>query len=289
MKIKDLKHNDIKTWFEKGTATTETILQKLEIDAETVSSESYISILYDKVVEDIKEMGYTIGYDSRLDEIKRQSIPAVTTKYNAILLNRDYPEQAQLEALFHEYIHLIDDTLPLIEDNLDDREKLIETDNRVDITTYILIMPPAQLKKNLMADNYRINKILPVYKGFEKCTVLQWITLNTLFECHFAWVMYINDINERIIYDSCSYDQKNDPKEFKIEEVLAIKGSAAAKAVKTKKNANNPNSRFMWKNHRCYAYYESGLQGKICDVKENVISYKFDRLLVIGWEKSARI
>jgi len=296
MKLMGLEHNDIKSWFDKGTITAEKILQKFEINAETASTESYISTLYEKILEDIAEMGYAIGYDSRLDETKRQSIPAVTTEYNAILLNPDYPEQAQLEALFHEYIHLIDDDPLSIKDNLGDKDKLIEIENLVDITTYILIMPPKQLKKNLMDCRFSINKILPFYKDFEKCTVLQWITLNNLFECHFAWVIYLKNRKEDV-YDSCSYDQNNGHKYFDIDGVLATKDSAAAKAVKLRKNASNKNSKCMlkehskssrgkWKNYKCYAYYESNLKGKMCDVNENQITFNFDRLLVIGWEKS---
>jgi|TergutMp193P3_1026864.scaffolds.fasta_scaffold35082_2 phosphatidylglycerophosphatase A len=287
MKIMDLKQNKIEEWFGRGTIMAKKILQEFGIDAETTPSESYITKLYNEVLKDLKEKGYIIGYDSVLDEMKHQSIPAATLKDKTILLNSDYPEQAQFEALFHEYIHLRDNTLPSIEDNLGDSEKLIEIDNIVDITAYIFIMPPEQLKKNLKAYNYRINRILQVYKDFEKCTILQWITLNSLFECHFAWIMYVNEIKYKNVYDACSYDQKNDPKKFDIDEVLATKSSAAAKAVREKRGANNQLSFLKRKGYRCYAYYESGLKGKICNVKlENITTFNFDRLLVIGWEIS---
>ena len=282
MRIKKILQKEIEEWTQKGNLSVEKILRVLGINAGITFKDLYAHIRLD-----LKNMGYKIGYDDILiNDVKHQSVPSATTKNKIIKLNRNFSKPALLEALIHEYVHIKDDTLPIIEELLDDTKALFDLENLVDIITYTLIMPPDRLKQNLKKNRYQINKILWLYKDFEKCSVLQWITINSLIPCHFAWIMLIQNIkNNDICYDNCFYDQKNDPQVYDIEAVLKTPESAAAKAVKKRKDTKNTQSLIRRKEHQCYAYYESDLKKDICNVQLGANTFYYDRLLVIGWKK----
>jgi hypothetical protein len=163
-----------------------------------------------------------------------------------------------------------------------DPQKYLELDVRVDMIAYTLIMPPGPLKVVLEKKKYSINAIIEIekLKKFEKSSVLQWITLNSLIPCHFAWVMCIRNIKDqpKINYDSCEYDQKNDPKYFDIDYILAIPDSAAAQALKIRKNVIKSVNKVTSINgidYNCYAYYETKLK------KIFVILYYLSLLLIM--------
>ena len=248
-----------------------------------------IDDLFDYVLADLKKMGYKVAYDDVLKDKKlSQSIPSTTDHDTKIIkLNRNFPESERIEAIFHEYVHIKEETLPDIEDIINDKEKQYDLENLVDIINYYFIMPVDELKEVLKKRKYQLNKILwGYYKGYVKSSVLQWISINSLIPCHFAWVMLIKEGNEEFCYDNYSYDQKSDPKEFNIKEVLRNKESAAAKAVKEKKLMNNKKTIIDNEEYRCYAYYEKGLSKELCSTNLETKNIKYDRLLVIGWKKS---
>ena len=291
MRVKNFKEKEIKEWLEKGTESVKIIHRELNIDSSTDHNK-----IYDCMLDDLKEMGYKIGYDN--DENNNvlfnskiwQSIPATTmSDKKTILLNENFPELAQYEALFHEYIHIKgSDNLQAIEDILENKKELHNLDNLVDITACILTMPPEEMKQNLLKNNYKINIVLTNnYAYFEKCSVLQWISIISHFACHFAWVMVMKDINKKIFYDNYYYDHQNNPQDYDIEGVLDIPRSAAAQAVKYEKYAVNKESFIGINEYQCYAYYEKGLNRVICNVELEKNTVQYDRLLVIGWKRSA--
>ena len=247
------------------------------------------------------------------------------TEGGVIMLNPDYSREAQFEALFHEYIHIKDTSLPIYSTN-DAEDKSAEAKNRVnayilpiyakpdsspdynamgdqynqnfvefqaDMRTYTLIMPQEQIKESLLKNSYNIDTVLKRYEFMEKSSVLQWITINSDRPCHFAWVMFQkdsdNNIVQKLIHDSCYYDPPNDPQQFDILAVLDTPDSAAAKAAMASKRpqAVHQRSIIKRKEYYCYAYYELD-QTKIVknDSVTDFVPINFNRLLVIGWEKA---
>jgi len=288
MRVKKFKQKEIEEWLKVGTELAERIRKELGI-----SSSFKHENIYNRVVDDLKKMGYIVGYDNDennsalFNEKTRQSIPSIL-RFEKILLNENFSVPAQTEALFHEYIHIkASDALSSVEDILDDKDKLHNLENLVDITTYILTMPPQEIKKNLQKNHCNMHKILKNnYAYFEKCTVLQWISIHHHFACHFAWRMIMKGINQHIDYDNYHYDHENDPRIFKIDNVLKDPNSAAAQAVKFEKSVGNRKSFIGKDEYQCYAIYEKGLNRTICNVKLTKQTVKYDRLLVIGWKKS---
>jgi len=288
MRVKRFKHKEIEEWLEEGTKLAEKIRRNLGI-----TSSSKHEIVYNRVVDDLKKMGYMVGYEkddnnsALFNEKTRQSIPSAFIS-KKIILNENFSALAQIEALFHEYIHIkARNDLKILEDILDDEDELHNLENLVDITTYILTMPPQEIKKNLQKNHNNMHKILKNnYAYFEKCTVLQWISIHHRFPCHFAWRMIMKETNQHIDYDNYNYDHENDPRIFKIENVLKDPNSAAAQAVKDEKPAGKRRSFIGKDEYKCYAFYEKGLNRTICNVKLKKQTVKYDRLLVIGWKKS---
>jgi len=291
MRIKNFKEKEIKNWLSEGTDLTEIIYNKLEINSSIDHSK-----LYETVLNDLEKKGYEISYDDDgaenilFDTNIRQNIPAVTLfEEKKILLNENFPELAQYEALFHEYVHInVDDRLSEIENLLEDKEKLHNLENLVDITTYILTMPIEEMRQNLKKKNYKINHVLTEkYAYFEKCSVLQWMSIIMPFACHFAWVMIFKNLDENINYDNYYYDHENDPQYYDIDRVLKIPRSAAARAVKYEKYSAERASFIGRNEYQCYAYYEKTLSRDICNVGLKKTSIMYDRLLVIGWKIAA--
>jgi len=293
MRVKDLKDAEIKKWLKEGIAAVEDIKKK---ELEITSLVDHAT-LYALVLKDLEKMGYKVGYDNDednnllFDENMRQSIPAITLfDEKMIILNENFPILTQYEILFHEYIHIkLRGSLPTIENMLDDNKGLHDLENSVDITVYILIMPPEEVKQKLLKHHYKINNIFKNYEDFEKHSVLQWISIISHFACHFAWAMINKKLDPpNINYDNYFYDHVNDPREYvEIDNLLKDSRSAAAQAVKKEKNAVNKESFFNRNEYICYAYYEKGLNRNICTIKLEKHTVQYDRLLVIGWEKSA--
>jgi hypothetical protein len=288
MRIKFLTNANNEEYLQKGALLVQKIQEKLKID-------SSISLpdLIEHIVTDLKEMGITIGYDILFNEENRQSIPAVVTEDGCLVLNDEFSESAQLEALFHEYIHLKDDTLPSIDEILNDdtiadkKKTLRDMEDFVDITSFIIMMPPEKLKLELLKNKYNnIPKlILEKYDRFQKCSVLQWITINSHFACHFAWVMMKKNINYIYKYDCCYYDHINNPVDYNIDPVLEKSYTAAAQAVKNEKDAANHESKIGNHQYQCFSFYEKGINRAFSNVVLHKTYVQYDRLLFIGWNR----
>ena len=254
---------------------------------------------YKFILDDLKKRNFEIKYGSI------QKFPAFT-KFNTsnradggtIMLSRDFSTNELLEALFYEYVSIIDYSLPIYEISAISPDYKVMVDKfyqelvefQADMRTYVLLMPPDEMRQCLLENAYNIDNVLRKYHFLEKSAVLQWIAINSGIPCHFSWVLYGKDNNNKIvlglIHDNFYYRHPNDPQPFGIEAVLGTKDSAAAQAISDGKPVNKQ-SIINGKEYYCYAYYEAD-QSK--ELRKNVISesssIRYDRLLVIGWEKA---
>ena len=297
--IKLLKHDKIQQSLLGGIhSVTQNILIPLGIKGNISRKE-----LLQKVIDNIQSIGFKIEYlDSPFNEDKNQDIPAfgiVKDGYRKnggiIKLNKSLPLSVQTEGLFHEYIHIKDETLPIhtTDENainfraMYDKDYMESTEFQADMAAYTLMMPPEQMRLDLLKVGYDIDEIFKMYNGYEKSTVLQWITLVSPLPCHFAWVMYEKDNNNNIIntiyHDNCYYDHQSDPVLFDIEAVLNNPVSAAAEAKAEQKDVHKA-SIISGKEYYCYAYYERDQKKQVRKtVSSEKITVSYDRLLAIGW------
>jgi hypothetical protein len=269
MRFGNLTHKKITEWLQEGESKADEIRNKLGIDASIT-----LPNLYNLILNDLKEMEIDIVYDYDNDDnalfnkASHQSVPSIAMD-DVILLNQNFSREAQCEALFHEYIHVkLNDELEGMKEILGKNAKLSNLEYSVDFTNYMLIMPPEILKKNLLrffdkeSKSIRMNQVLKLYKDFEKCSVLHWISIHSQIACHFSWLMIYGENNKPLIYESYYYDHKNDPKHYNITEVMNIPLSATSQAIKKKKDTTNKESLVGTNKYQCYAYYEKDLIGK---------------------------
>jgi hypothetical protein len=261
--------------------------------------------LWKGILQDLKNMGFTIEYTNVLNDLRiNQSVVAITVfrtnnrnDGGTIRVNNRFPLTSKIEAIYHEYAHIKDLTLPIHTTDKDafnnkatfDKDYLRLIEFQADMIAYMLMMPPEQLREDLIRNSYNIDTILEKYKAFEKSSVLQWIVLTNPLPCHFAWIILQKDnkntIARRITHDSCYYDLQIDPKQFDIEAVIAKDGSAAAEALKTKKNVHK-SSKIDNVDYYCFAYYEEPPPlGVLQEGIPGTILIDCDRLLIIGWAK----
>jgi len=255
---------------------------------------------YKYVITDLQNKKFVFRYNDDLNA------PPVFTIFNTlnrndggvVLFNPSYSWRELREALYMEYVHISGYILPIDSINNNSSDNAHADDIKyqnfveavVDMRAYILLMPWEQLMECLWENFYNIDAVLEKYNFMEKSSVLQWITINDKLSCHFAWVMYEKDnkdnIMREVIHDSCYYDHKSDPSLFDIQKVLRNPASAAALAYSTHKPAQ-ANSTIDGKDYYCFAYYESD-QSKVVrsDAVLGSVIVKYDRLLVIGWEKA---
>lgn len=256
------------------------------------------------IADDLKSMNFDIVKDDKL-YYDGNAVPGViglrTSKKKdggVIRINPNFPKSTRVETLIHEYIHIKDDTTPILplsakEVNsipLHDKLYLKQVEFQVEITSSILMMPPELLLRAVMKTAYNIDEILAMYKSFDKRTVLRWISIiERRLPCHFACVWLVKDhkgdVIKHLIRESYYYDHANDPSPFDIKTVLATEDSAAATACREKKDVNKSCS-INGVDYYCYTYYEPNQKTTI--TKNNTpgtVSFDYDRLLVIGWKK----
>lgn len=255
--------------------------------------------LYRYIIDDLKRMNFEIVSDNTINAI---ALTEFKTKNRAdggvIKLNPSYSRNETYEALYREYVRVIDYSLPIDEIYAVSPEYKAMVDQyyqnlvefQADMRTYTLLMPQEQITESLWKNSYNIDLVLEQYNFMEKSSVLQWITINDSLPCHFAWVMFQKDNDGKIVrikpYDSYYYDHKNDPQPFDIEAVLNTPDSAAALAFRNRKTTRK-NSIIKGNEYYCYAYYETD-QKKIVrnETIPGSVTINYDRLLVIGWEKA---
>jgi len=238
---------------------------------------------YMVMLKKLKKMNYKIVYD---ESLKFWAMTIYNTKNKTdggiIKLNPSISTRDQLEALYCEYLRIVE-ALPV-----DDESDQKKVEFSADVRTYTLLMPKDKMTQRLREKNYNISEILKEYDRMETSSVLQWIVLTPNIPCHFAWVMYKKDVNGNIerdlTHDNCYYDGQSDPKPFDIEAVLHTPDSAAVLAMANDEHKMNKPSTIKGKDYYCYAYYETDQTKRIRNqIKAELIRY--DRLLVIGWEK----
>jgi len=302
--IKSLSYHLIKDGLLYGVSSVkENILNPLKIDRDSMSLRDLVSIMSD----DLKSKNF--DYDSTnilYDDARKHSIPGLIDLYTydrkdggIVRINKDYKISNQLEAFFHEYAHIKDDSLPILPKDINAvNRKALYNNNylrniefSVDMIAHTLMIPPANLTKDLLNSRYDINNVLDIYKVYDRGSVLWWLTLNVRYPCHFAWIMFERDKmgNTKIkkICDSCTFDHYSDPKPFDIETVLKHKESAASIAVELKKpECVQKISEIYGMEYYCYAYYETDMPKEmVCEMIPDYNS-SIDRLLVFGWPKN---
>jgi len=295
MRIKNLSDNMINQGLLKGNQAVERIYKHLNITATITLDE-----LYNRVLDDLEGKFDIIYYNDSVFDSSQQSIVALV-KFDdgndkkakgEIILNQHYPEEAQIEAVFHEYIHIMEDSLPVYSlasnistDSMFESETMNNADIMADLITYTLMMRPKDIKSLLIRYKYDINKILNEYNCLEQCTVIQWIVINSLIPCHFSWSMLPNgDKNNIIHYDSCRYYRGANPQNFDIEIILNIPYSAVAESLEWSRNIKKPTF-IGGVEYQCYAYYKTNLRTDISNFKSRITTVSYDRLVVIGWKK----
>jgi len=278
------------------------IVQPLNIDKNQITFNQLTKLICD----DLLEMKFVIVKSESLYNDDGHSIPGflgfrTKNRYDGgiIKLNKNYPNSVLIETLIHEYIHIKDETLPLlpIEENevnsqaLHDKTLLENVEFHVGICANILIMPPNRLSKELSQYKYNIDKILLLYKDIDKRSVLKWISLiDRSLPCHFACVLFEknhkNEIVDMNIEETYTYDHISNPIPFDIITVLNNKYSAAAMACSNKKNVQKASS-INGMDYYCFSYYENDLVKEIVyEKKPGKTKIKYDRLIIIGWKKS---
>jgi hypothetical protein len=282
-----------------GFFKDKTIFYKFFVDFDK-AVEKYREV-YKNILDDLKRMNFKIIIVLDDQELK---LPVFTmfnslnkTDGGTITLNSRLSTNEKLEALYHEYVGIIDYPLPIYEVNevisgykvLVDKSYQRMVEFHADVRTNTLLVPQEKLKQSLMENAYNIDAILKQFDYMETDVLLQWIAINPGIPCHFAWIIYQKDNNNNIvrglIHDNCYYDPPNDPKLFGIETVLDSADSAAAKAMKSGVPVNQY-SNIDNKDYYCYAYYETDNSKEIRkDTVPGSVTIHYDRLLVIGWEK----
>ena len=299
--IKGLPYYTIQSGLLYGiSSVTRNILEPLKIDRKTKSLGDLVAI----ISKDLKNLNFKFDSVPLFDRAKENSVPGFIELYahdvkggGIVKINSNYSVKSQREALFHEYAHIRDDSLPILPADMNaiNRKALYRSDYLrniefcVDMIAHTLMMPPDDLAINLLKTGFDVNKILDIYRDFDKGSVLWWLTLNVRYPCHFAWVMFERDrLGNRTIYkicDNCTFDHFSDPKTFDIETVLKNKNSAAFIAVDKKTNVQQI-SNIHGTEYYCYAYYETDMPKElVCEIVPDVTS-SIDRLLVFGWPKN---
>jgi len=298
-----ISHQRIQDEIYKSISTVDKyIIQPLNINKNQIT----FSQLTKLICDDLKKMKFDIMKSDNLYNDDGHSIPGflgfkTKNRYDGgvIKLNKNYPNSILIETLIHEYIHIKDETLPLlpIEENevnsqaLHDKTLLENVEFHVRICANILIMPPKILLNELSKYKYNIDKILSLNKDIDKLSVLKWISLiDRNFPCHFAYILFDknhkNEIVDMNIEETYTYDHISNPKEFDIITVLNNKYSAAAMACSTKNNVQKASS-INGMDYYCFSYYEKDLIKEIVyEKKPGKTKIKYDRLIIIGWKKS---
>jgi len=288
--------------FRGASSVNHNILSPLGINRSKISFKKLLELIYD----DLAAMNFQVTHTDNL-YYEGESIPGYIflKTYDrkdggVIKLNRNYPNSSQLETLIHEYIHIKDETLPILPMDINAvnivalhyKPYLRNIEFQVDITANSLMMPPDIVWGVLIEKAYNIDNVLENYRDFNKRSVLRWIALiDRRFTCHFACVdfekNFNNDIVKIVIDESFTYNHISDPRPFDILAVLENKNSAAYEVRKLKKNncvhkASNING----EEYYCFAYYQTDLLKKmVSKIDSGTTSIKYDRLIVIGWKK----
>jgi hypothetical protein len=297
MRVKNLSKSTIEQGINKGNQARERIYKRLDIN-KTIPIED----LYELVLDDLKEkMQFRIIHDDILFNGGQQSVVALIEYKDGkekkaggtIKINPYYPEAAQIEAVFHEYMHIMEDSLPVYStadnistDSMFESETMGNSEAMADLMTNALIMPSKLIKTLLRKKKYNINEVLNEFLCLEKCTVIQWIVVNSLIPCHFSWtILPDGKIDEEIgHYDACIYNRATNPQYFDIDAILNIPYSAASQARDMRKNVNKPTI-VGGIDYQCYAYYETNLRTDISNCTGKIYTVYYDRLIVIGWKK----
>jgi hypothetical protein len=300
--LRTLTHREIQYGLERGNKFAHYVIKSLGLNSSFTEKE-----LSEKISQDLSNMNYIIKvYDSFSEKGGRKNPSFISLNDSdrkaggVIMLNKQFPINYLRDALFHEYAHIKDEKLPIHTEDKNafnstitlERFYMKHIEFLADMDAYSLMMPIEKIKNQLLDNSYNIDEILEMYNGIEKSSVLKWIVINNHLPCHYMYIVFEKDSNDkflqRIVYDNCFYDHQSDPVPFSVDTILANPDSAASIALQTRKSIsklsviNNMNMTPYY----CYAYYEEDVSKEVI---HNMFPYlegdRYDRLLVIGWTK----
>jgi hypothetical protein len=168
-----LNHASIQRELRESVQTVKGILRSLGVDEHISPLE-----LYKFILNDLKTMHFEVKYDRRLLNVHgNQSVTAFTefstsnrTDGGIIRINQDEPKKEQLEALFHEYIHIKDDSLPIYTTNGGPIENkavfykfFLELSNQANMGEYTSALPE-QMQLDILTNADDIGKVLEKYQ-----------------------------------------------------------------------------------------------------------------------------
>lgn len=266
--------------------------------------------LYKAVCDDLKSMNFVIKYtdDTLLhvdkitpDSLVKRIVPSITTfkdpadrtKGGQIAIYNKYLKEAQILALYHEYVHIKDKDLPILSTNMkeayastmfkEDILKLIE--GQVELTCMALIMPIDQLLDDLISFSYDILSVINKYKVYGISTILGWITMIDIFSGHFASISISRD-NQGIkkLTKLDEYNQYTGACVFDIDLVIADNSTVAYKCLHDEKNVKG-GSCVDGKEYYCFAFYEKSIHQPIYIDEVIDSSIMYDHMTIIGWPK----
>ena len=294
--LKLLTHEKIRRGLQKGRQLAKKIYDELGINENATRQEVFVYIK-----DDLKSMNFHILPDDKFLNVgKNQSVPAITV-FNSkdrkaggiIKINPMYQVSDILEALFHEYAHIKDLSLPIYSTDpkdlnseaIYDKSYIELIEFSADMIAYTLLMPPEQLIKDVRHNSYNIDNLLALYYDIEKSSVLQWLTVIDIFPCHFAWILLPVNTNQKMLHDDCYYDHELDPKTFIIHALNTVDSAtyiAIDQREKLPDGKINKVTTVAGKQYQCFAYFEGEKTKKLLN-NDKVHTAKYDRVLIIGW------
>jgi len=303
-----ISHHTIQEGLIKGAfSVNENIINPLKINRDSITLLELLHLIY----EDLQKMNFTIFKTERLHDGTGKIVPGMTKlkTYDrkdggVVLINKNNPKSLMLEAFFHEYIHIKDESLPILPMDegavnwkaLYDKSYLTNIEFQVNMSASTLMMPPKMMWDDLIETAYNIDKLLAYkdkYKNFNKYSVLKWVSIiGSRFPCHFACVQYDKNFKGEIVRrdepETYFYDHNSDPQPFDIIAVLNNSDSAAATAFNIKKPESVQKvTNINGIEYYCYAYYEANLsREEMSGSAPGITAISYDRLMVIGWKKS---
>ena len=231
--LKTLTHKKIQRGLFRGKESAGRIRDGLGIPKNASRRE-----VFNRITADLKSMGFKILPDEKFLNVKtNQSVPALTvfnskdrTKGGIIKINTLFQKSDILEALYHEYAHIKDHSLPIYSTDPNDlnSEALYEKsyleliEYTADMIGYTLLMPPEILIQDVRNNSYDIDSLLALYYDVEKSSILQWLTVIDIFPCHFAWILLPAGTDQIMIHDDCYYDHEFDPMTFIVRALNTV-------------------------------------------------------------------
>lgn len=298
MRLKNIDFNSINEELKMAEAAAKAIRKHLGL-----SSSMKLSELYDAVIAELSQLNFKIAFSKKIINIQGMGhLPSITLfnhstdrkRGGIIFIYDEYSAAKKRELLFHEYVHIYDQSSPLYSTNhtnlfnrfmLSKQNFLENVELKTDLTTLALMIPPAQLEQNLFKFSYNIEKIVKQYSEIEKSRVLEWITLHDCFPGHYALLFIWKNGKFLFKLDEYCHAHYGSSRTFDILNVLNNSNSVAWKNLNKKVSCLQDSSVIDKEEYYCFSFYEENVHQPLPlnpGTEELVIC---DKLVIIGWPK----